>query len=161
MATAAGWLDAALSGLAQGSRPKRVLVVEICESSTCSSDDPGTTPAYGGEQRSWVYQLYAPVSALLAMRTSAQRARNRWHLSLLQERWRPEVCIETIRFPYPSTPGPMSWHLTENQKTQIRTAWAEDATTRASADAVQRVLTSAAPVDAGTGHLTCSVQPAK
>ncbi len=159
--TAAGWLDAALIELDEASRPKRVLVIEICESSACSSDDPGPRPAYGGEQRSWVYQVYAPVSALLAMRTAAQRARNRWHLSLLQERWKSEVCIETIKFPYPSAPGPMSWHLTESQKAEIRGAWTGNAATRASADAVQQMLANAPPVDLQTGEPICSTHPAR
>lgn len=159
--TAAGWLDAALNELDKTARPKRVLVIEICESSACSSDDPGLTPAYGGEQRSWVYQLYAPVSALLAMRTSAQRARNRWHLSLLQERWRSEVCIETVTFPYTSAPGPMSWHLTERQKAEIRGAWVTNVATRSSADTVQRMLANAPDVNLRTGQPTCSTQPAQ
>jgi hypothetical protein len=157
VASAAGWLDAALSGLARQSRPARILVVEICESHTCSSDDLGQTPAFGGAQRSWVYQLYAPVSALLAMRTSAQRVRNRSHLILLQQRWLRDVCIATVRFPYPSAEGPMSWHLTEHQKNEIRDAWTNDARSRASVEMVRRFITVPPAVDPQSGELLCEL----
>jgi hypothetical protein len=119
----AGIIHGALQELSDN-RPKRVLLIEICESNSCSSDNPDDTPAYGDDQRrSWAFQLYAPISALLAMRTSAQRARNRWEIDLLKQRWGPVICVESVKFAYPATPGPMSWHLTEAQKKWIDQAW--------------------------------------
>jgi cation transporter-like permease len=125
VATAAEWLHGALLELREVKQlPPRVLVVEICEEGTCSSTDPGDRPALGDDdRRGWPYQLYAPLQALTSMRTAAQRARNRSHVSLLRQRWRGEVCIESLPLPYPAETGPLSWHLTEQQKTAIREAW--------------------------------------
>jgi hypothetical protein len=123
VATATEWIHGALQELPTA-RPPRILLIEICESNSCSSDNPGDVPAFGDDvRRSWSFQLYAPISALLAMRRSAQRARNRWHIDLLKQRWHPGVCIESVKFAYPAEPGPMSWHLTERQKKAITGAW--------------------------------------
>jgi hypothetical protein len=124
VATATAWIHGALQELPD-KRPPRILLIEICESSSCSSDAPGDPFSYGDdERRSWSFQLYAPISALLAMRTSAQRARNRWEIDLLKQRWNPGVCVDSVKFAYPAAPGPMSWHLTERQKKSIEDAWA-------------------------------------
>lgn len=127
LATAAEWLHGELLALEKaGKLPRRVLLLEICEESSCSTDSPTEQPAFGGERRTLAYQLYAPLAALYQMRGAAQRARNRWHVSLLKKAWAPKVEIVSAPFAYPSQAGPLSWHLTERQKQEVRDAWCKD-----------------------------------
>ena len=141
VATAAEWLNAELLTLERTNQlPVRVLLIEICEEGTCSSSTPDARPAPGGPRQSLAYQLYAPLSALYQMRGAAQRARNRWHVSLLRQRWAPRVCIDRAVFAYPLSAGPMSWHLSEHEKSAVRRSWDHD-TIRRERDVVQRFLT--------------------
>ena len=84
-------VHAALEPLpARPERPRRVLVLEVCDSSSCSGDPAPTAPSAGGEDRAWPYQLIAPLSAVIAMRSAAQRAANRTTLRLLKDYWRTQ-----------------------------------------------------------------------
>lgn len=133
IATAAEWLEGTLAELKERAArdpgiklPARVLLLEICEEGTWSSTPGSDRPALGGEQKTLAYQTYAPLSALFQMRSAAQRTRNRWHVSLLRQTWSASnVTIESARFAYPRAAGPMSWHLTGNQKNEIACAWRE------------------------------------
>jgi hypothetical protein len=103
---------------------RRLLVIEICESDACSGADAPTSPKLGGGDRSWPYQILAPLKALTAMRTSAQRATNRTALRLLKDYWNTRgVCIDSIEVPLVARDAPMSWHLTGVQKESIDTEW--------------------------------------
>ena len=103
---------------------RRLLVIEICESDACSGADAPKTPKDGGEDRGWPYQILAPLKALSAMRTSAQRATNRTALQLLKDYWSTRgACIESIEVPLVGKDAPMSWHLTGAQKRSIDDEW--------------------------------------
>ena len=83
--TLSAWTHAALMGLASGERPSRLLVIEICDSEFCSGREPAAVPSEGGSRRAWPYQLIAPLSAVVAMRSAAQQVTNRTSLRLLKQ----------------------------------------------------------------------------
>ena len=83
--TLSAWTHAALMGLAPAERPPRLLVIEICDSEFCSGREPGVAPSEGGPRRAWPYQLVAPLTAVVAMRTAAQQVTNRTSLRLLKQ----------------------------------------------------------------------------
>ncbi len=129
------------AGADNGSRPpasrrgkRRLLVVEICDAATCSGDAPPAGVSPGGKDREWPYQIKAPLTALIATRSAAQRAANRNVLQLLEKYWRTQsTCIESLSVPFGSDETPMSWHLTTVEKTAVDQAWANvhDRTTTA------------------------------
>ena len=103
---------------------RRVLVLEICDSSSCSGDPAPTEVSKGGEDRGWPYQLVAPLSAVVAMRAAAQRSTNRTTLRLLKDYWRTQgACIESLPLAFGQGETPLSWHLTATEKRAIEGAW--------------------------------------
>jgi hypothetical protein len=115
--------DAALRAEAPP-KHRRLLVVEICDAEECSGQSPPAVPSAGGSRRAWPYQLSAPFSALVAMRAAAQRMTNRTTIGLLVQEWRARsACIETVHVPFGSANAPMSWHLTLDEKREVRAAW--------------------------------------
>src|SRR5204863_10035333 len=120
--TLAAITDAALRGAPSAQR--HLLVLEICDAVKCSGQAPAGSPSIGGSRRAWPYQITAPFSALIAMRSAAQRVTNRTTIGLLAQDWRARsVCIETVHVPFGSEDAPMSWHLTLDEKRNVRTAW--------------------------------------
>jgi hypothetical protein len=103
---------------------RRVLVLEICDSSSCSGDPAPTDVSKGAEDRGWPYQFVAPLSAVVAMRAAAQRSTNRTTLRLLKDYWRTQgACIESLPLAFGQGETPMSWHLTASEKRAIEGAW--------------------------------------
>ena len=115
--TLSAWTHAALMGLAPAERPPRLLVIEICDSEFCSGREPGVVPSEGGSRRAWPYQLVAPLTAVVAMRTAAQQVTNRTSLRLLKQYWQAhDVCIESLAVPFGAGDAPLSWHLTDSRE---------------------------------------------
>jgi hypothetical protein len=105
-------------------RRKRLLILEICDADRCSGDSAPDTPSMGGKDRGWPYQLIAPLTAVVAMRSSAQRVTNRTTLRLLKDYWQGRcVHIESVRVPFSGGSAPMSWHMTQTEKDQIDQTW--------------------------------------
>jgi hypothetical protein len=103
---------------------RRLLILEICDTDRCSGDAAPETPSLGGNDRGWPYQLIAPLSAVIAMRSAAQRATNRTTLGLLKNYWGVRgVCIESVPVPFSSGSPPMSWHMTQVEKDEIDRTW--------------------------------------
>lgn len=117
MASLLDWLDAALEG-ARTSAVREVLIVQI---------RAGRSAMPSGTTRSWIYQLYAPLAAMLAVRESGQIAHNDTELALLAKRWRLEslgkVAITPVVFEYPKGSVPLSWHLTRTEQCNIEREW--------------------------------------
>ncbi len=129
MATLVEWLDEALSGAAAGGSGQvaKVLVLQIHS----SPSDPETVQngevRKGDRGRGWLFQMAAPVLALLNVRSSGQIAHNNIELGLLQQKWAGlGVTIESVDFTFPGTNPPLSWHLTEEQKQAIREEWSQN-----------------------------------
>jgi hypothetical protein len=78
------------------------------------------------EQRGWFFQLFAPITTLISVRGTGQKARNNAQLDLLQQAIGGIAGNRIIRVPVPyqaERSEPLSWHLTEGQKQDIRNAW--------------------------------------
>jgi hypothetical protein len=122
--TLAAMADAALRSSSPVAGARRLLVIEICDATSCSGQDPPGRPAIGGSRRAWPYQIVAPFSALIAMRSAAQRVTNRTTLRLLTDDWRAKgTCIETVHVPFGGAEAPMSWHLTTAEQQTIDDTW--------------------------------------
>ena len=86
-------------------------------------------PELFGERQGWLYQLRAPISTLMNVRTSAQRFRNDQELDLLGRYWeeRAQVRIDTLAIDYAPVgedpAPPLSWRLREDQKAALERAW--------------------------------------
>ena len=73
-----------------------------------------------GRNRSWAFQMGAPMVTLLNIRSAGPKARNDMELELLAGlRGR----LGAICFTYANDDSPLSWHLSEAQKQKIREAW--------------------------------------
>jgi predicted acylesterase/phospholipase RssA len=110
------WLDQALKGLDKDHRPD-VLVIQIRSFPTGSIPDPST--------KGWFYQSYAPVDALLSVRTTAQLVRDRDELELLQKKWAAvdDVRMKFATFEFAGKEAPLSWQLTAQQTKMIEFQW--------------------------------------
>jgi len=73
-----------------------------------------------GRNRSWAFQMGAPMVTLLNIRSSGPQARNAMELELLAAR---RGRLGAICFTYANDDSPLSWHLSEAQKQKIREAW--------------------------------------
>jgi cation transport regulator ChaC len=109
------WLDQALEGLDKDGRPKPdVLVIQIRSFPTGADMDL--------HKKGWFYQSYAPINALLSVRTTAQLVRDRDELKLLQKKW-AAVNFQFATFEFPGKDAPLSWQLTQRQKDTIEAEW--------------------------------------
>jgi hypothetical protein len=115
--SAVNWLQAVLNDQQRRQRFKKVVILEIW---SAPFDKPENLPQ--------VNQLSAPASALLSVRTASQLARNQAEIGLLQNQY-PDL-IEHVVFEVPE-PGPLSWMLSDSQKTQIETDWTNAHSTEA------------------------------
>ncbi len=74
--------------------------------------------------RSWAFQVGAPLQVLLAIRTAGPRSRNNMELALLREAGlRPHLGL--FCFDYANADSPLSWHLSDEQRRRITDAWQE------------------------------------
>jgi hypothetical protein len=120
VATLVDWLDAALLNSettpadeagACGNR-LRVAVVRI---------GAHEEQAQAGN-RSWAFQIGAPMQVLLAIRTAGPKARNEMELELLA-RAGLGTRLGIVCFDYESDDSPLSWHLSDEQRRRIAAAW--------------------------------------
>ncbi|MEW6127387.1 MAG: patatin-like phospholipase family protein [Acidobacteriota bacterium] len=116
------WLDYALQKTSN--QIKRIMVLQIRGAA------PSTLQAENN--RGWFYQAFAPIATLLHVRDTGQISHNDIELDLLQKFWQGKneaerVIIDTAIFEYQSPDKnespPLSWHLTEQDKENIRQAW--------------------------------------
>jgi len=116
------WLDGARSNLAG----YQVLLILI-------DAQPGSQKP--GSSWSWQKQLVGPIETLVHVRTSSQQVRESIELEMAKKYLtrqdskeaataKLEVFSEPFLFWSPTDPDPpLSWHLTETQKKEIRAAW--------------------------------------
>lgn len=114
------WLDYEMS------KPEntisRVLLVEIRGSRT------------GGDyvfekRRGWLYQTFAPLGTLLHVRDTGQFSHNRVELQLLIDKWKGgsgvrRIPITDVVFEYDGSDPPLSWHLNQVEKQDLKSSWA-------------------------------------
>jgi Patatin-like phospholipase len=109
------WLDEALATTPPERRPD-ILVIQI--RSFPSDQDAKPT------NKGWFYQAYAPVNALLNVRTAGQLVRDRDALSAFDQRWsRENVRIAYATFEFDGRDAPLSWRMNDAQIRAIRREW--------------------------------------
>jgi hypothetical protein len=136
------WLDEELQ---DNSEVKEVLVLEIRGASSGLGDARGTESpkcktepvVIQEEKRTWFSQnlaprfsqILAPPQGALNVRNTGQRTHNDTELDLLQEKWsakKRNVKIKRALFEFDGANPPLSWHLTDDQKENIRAEWNEE-----------------------------------
>ena len=77
-----------------------------------------------GKSRGWFYQFWAPIDALLDVRTTGQLVRDREAINLFIDNWKCRgVKIVPATFEFPGENAPLSWQMNSAQTTQIDTQW--------------------------------------
>jgi hypothetical protein len=118
MSTLMAWLQQGLED--GGGVVKHVMVVQIRGAPSGSRTKPG------GWQ-GWFYQAWAPLEAMLEVRTTGQRSHNDEEFQRLQALWcRQGVKIETVVFEFQGDRAPLSWHLTGGDKKRLDEEWARE-----------------------------------
>ena len=115
MSSLIDWLDEALKS---GTRVKRVLVLQL------RGAPPDLSPR--DHNRGWFFQAYAPLDALLSVRTSGQLAHNDQEFDLLRRSYangENKVAIGTAVVQFCGPAPPLSWHLTAPQQEMIKDEW--------------------------------------
>jgi hypothetical protein len=131
MASAMAWIH---SGAHDSGVVRHVMLIQI-------HDSP---PAAEGKPDSWhgtFYQLWAPLEAVLNVRTAGQRSHNDNELSLLKNKLCAveHVRLDSTTFEFSGTNAPLSWHLTGLDKKSLDDEWTVKST-GPSVDDVRRFL---------------------
>lgn len=83
-----------------------------------------------GSSWSWQKQMVGPIEMLLHVRTSSQQVRDSLELDMGRDylaAQTPPVNVTPVRFLFSSSsPSPLSWHLTQQQKGEIAGSWATE-----------------------------------
>ena len=74
-----------------------------------------------GEERELAFQVGAPLNVLLAIRTAGPKERNRVEVELLRRGLGARLGVAC--FDYEAEDSPLSWHLSDRQRQEIRDAW--------------------------------------
>jgi hypothetical protein len=105
-----------------------------------------------------LFQLSAPLKALLAMRSTSQAVRNDVELGLLRavlgesdQAGHPRLTCLDFTYPYPN--APLTWHLTAAQKQEILTALTQE-TIEENLKRVEDFLRPTQPRSCDTMHST-------
>ena len=121
MATLAEWLQ---EGLEAADNPiRRVLVLQI------RGFPPDLIPP-PDRKKGWFYQLYAPFETMLHARSCGQLAHNDIEFDLLtkvchQNGVEVDTAVFQFKAEFNMESPPLSWHLTNKQKTTIDRVWAQ------------------------------------
>jgi hypothetical protein len=70
----------------------------------------------------WTAATFAPLRAIIEMRTTSQLGRNELELEIFRERWADFVDIEILDVPLGDL-GPLSWKLTRAERCRIANEW--------------------------------------
>ena len=118
MSTAIEWLH---QGLEDGDGTRHVLLIQI-------RGAPSEKPAPPDGWHGWFYQAWAPLEAMLGVRTTGQRSHNDDEFQRLQDLWCARgVEIETAIFEFQGDrPPPLSWHLTGLDKKRLDEQWTRE-----------------------------------
>ena len=123
------WLDEGLCNSSKEETP-RILLVQIVADKVFERDPCSTENRNCDFGNSWYAQALAPASTLWNIRSSVQLERNESELKLFLRYWRQQgFQINKVVFEYnPGTDkenelAPLSWHLTPEQKANIKNVW--------------------------------------
>jgi len=109
------FLGKALTSTPKGKAPD-VLILQI------RSFPSERTPP--GSSRGWLFQSWAPLAALMRVRTTAQLLRDREALDNFVALWSSRgVKIRLATFEFPGDNAPLSWQMNQPQIDAIQTEW--------------------------------------
>jgi hypothetical protein len=109
------WLEDALAGVPAAKIPD-ILIVQI-RSFPAGEDAMATN-------KGWFYQTYAPVSALMNVRTAGQLVRDRDALTAFDQRWSGKgFRIAHATFQFEGNDAPLSWAMNQSQIQDISREW--------------------------------------
>ena len=132
---------------------RRVLVIQI----RATPDASQLTPP-GGRGSGWLFQLYAPLEAMLSVWSNGQSARNDAQFELLRGAWKSARAdakatdeIRSAYFEFTTLPErqqarPLSWHLTRGQCEDVELVWREIVANGGAWGEVKQFLLKDAPV---------------
>jgi hypothetical protein len=92
VSTLVEWLDSALQAdVATGSpQIKRALIIQV----NGFPEPDNSKPPQTNSRRSWVFQLYAPLTTMFGVRTAGQRGHNQVEMDLLRAKWARAVRVQ-------------------------------------------------------------------
>lgn len=92
ISTLVEWLDSALQADAADARPqvKRALIIQI----NGFPEPDNSQPPQSNRRRSWVFQLYAPLTTMFRVRSAGQRGHNQVEIDLLRAKWARAVHLQ-------------------------------------------------------------------
>jgi len=114
------WLRQALGPTPPEKRPD-ILIIQI----RCFPPDD----VVKGKSRGWFYQAWAPLQALMSVRTTAQLVRDRDALTNFDNLWssdKARICEATFEFE--GKDAPLSWRMNAAQIKNIETEWSQQKT---------------------------------
>ncbi len=92
---------------------RNIILIEIRASDSDEYDDARLDAGF-------YFELLGPAEALYSVRSASQRARNELELRLLRDRWPGRI----ERFVFELDPQfPLSWHLSNTERTKINAYW--------------------------------------
>jgi Patatin-like phospholipase len=107
----------------RGRAPTKIALIEIRASGRI---DQGPLPDL--KRDTLARTVGAPIETLLRMRATSQLARNQVELTLVQKVWKSEYDVDLAHFTFRlSDDQPLSWHLTDAQRQQVRNHWPDKA----------------------------------
>lgn len=119
MATAMAWIH---QGLEESGLVRHLLLLQI-------RGAPSPARAAPSGHHGWLYQAWAPLQTLLAVRETAQIAHNDDQLALLRGYWcQRGVRIDTATFEFSGDGTPLSWHLTGRERRRLDDEWGRHVT---------------------------------
>jgi hypothetical protein len=116
------WLNQGLDELVQEKKklPKEILIITI---GAFPPEGKNKNPRYAGRRLS-IFQFEAPFLTLEGLQGQAHPAGAFRELQLLQQRWHSsDVKLTTVNFRFQGAQPPLSWHLRDCDKENIKKGW--------------------------------------
>ena len=137
--TAIQWLDKFLEDNAAALKIKKVVLLQI----NAFPEEPLKTEQKG--RKGFLTVLLGPLDALNGVRNSTQIDRNIQAVELLKDYWHEKrIMIQRVNISFPKEDPngteydqPLSWHLTQQQKNNLKNAWENDETIRKTVDCLK------------------------
>jgi hypothetical protein len=110
--TALEWLREAAGVL----EARNILVIQIA---------PAVLDRPSIHDRAWVWQLTAPLTGLLSVRTAAQQARNAVEIEAFRAAWQsaPGKRLEFVTIGDRGTGPSLGWHISRRERCEVEDQW--------------------------------------
>jgi hypothetical protein len=111
------WLDEAFTKMVREKKSlPPVLIIQI----RAFPNEPVPPPTNKG----WFFQSYAPINALMGVRTTGQLVRGQEELKLFAEKWASSSAkVSIVSFDFQGQNAPLSWSMNPKQQTEIIDQW--------------------------------------